>query len=154
MLCQKATIFNRLDPLLSQKATIFKKRSAGWGISQSPNCSPLSALREPATPCGGRPPRLAASASSTGTGGWPRYAPSRNPVRPKDGAQAAVHLAATGASASHQEVTSIERRNVLALIKTPITACVMLIKVSMTNSVLLKMPRYLTPAAPRAKSST
>jgi hypothetical protein len=26
------------------------------------------------------------SASSTGTGGWPGYAPSRNPVRPKDGA--------------------------------------------------------------------
>jgi hypothetical protein len=52
------------------------------------------------------------------------------------------------------QVTSIERRNVLALIKTPITACVMLIKVSRTNSVLLKIPRYLTPAAPRAKSST
>jgi hypothetical protein len=57
-------------------------------------------------------------------------------------------------TSSQTQVTSIERRNVLALIKTPITACVMLIKVSMTNSVLLKMPRYLTPAAPRAKSST
>jgi hypothetical protein len=35
---------------------------------------------------------------------------------------------------------SIERRIVLALIKIPITACVMLIKVSKRNSVLLKVP--------------
>jgi hypothetical protein len=34
---------------------------------------------------------------------------------------------------------SIERRIVLALIKIPITACVMLIKVSKRNSVLLKI---------------
>jgi hypothetical protein len=49
---------------------------------------------------------------------------------------------------------SIERRIVVALIKIPITACVMLIKVSKRNSVLLNRPRALTPAAPRAKSST
>jgi hypothetical protein len=50
--------------------------------------------------------------------------------------------------------TPIVRRSVLAFIKIATIACVMLIKVSMRNSVLLKMPRFLTSAAPRAKRST
>ena len=48
---------------------------------------------------------------------------------------------------------SIERRIVLALIKIPITACVMLIKVSKRNSVLLNMPRAPTPAPKSARAS-
>jgi hypothetical protein len=50
--------------------------------------------------------------------------------------------------------TPIVRRSVLALIKIATMACVMLITVSMRNSVLLKMARGLTPAAPSANSRT
>jgi hypothetical protein len=71
-----------------------------------------------------------------------------------DGRGLDVRTISKRCTSSQSQVTSIERRNVLALIKTPITACVMLIKVSRINSVLLKMPRIATPAAPRAKSST
>ena len=48
----------------------------------------------------------------------------------------------------------METTSVLALIMIATIAWVTLIKVSMRNSVLLKISRFLTPAAASAKSST